>query len=292
MKEADDNGTFSWRTQYGPGYYDLKRFPFVRDLICGLTMAQREYEELSASIVETAKGVLMSFLYQCGYMAFWCCLADVLTFPGCTPQEKEVLRNLSIYLREHYANIYVYNLSVEADGVRGGNVVGERGAAENTTRIKIYFTHDDGEPVLMRIDLPHEGCRYVHLNIEEGGNNQHVIMSKEALGDEYDHLFDNLAKALNQYNFNASKYDHLPSDRDKVILKDIRYRTALFTYAPDSAYYLMLGRIPEADSHPIIRAACSKLKELLYNDGITHSELATLNPSELLSLAYSQLYCG
>lgn len=292
MKEADDQGFFSWKTQYGPGFFDLKRFSFVRDLICGLNMTQREHKELSVPTEEAAKGVLMSFLYQCGYMAFWCCLADVLTFPGCSPQEKEVLVNLANFLREHYANLYVYNLAVEADGVIGGNVIEDRGSAENTTRIKLYFTRDDGSPVMMRLDLPHEGCKYVHLNIEEGSENQHVALSKEALDDEYDHVFDNLAKALNQYNFNASKYDHLPSDKDKVILRDMCYRTALFTYAPNAAYYLMLGSLPEADSHPMIRAAVCTLKELLSCDGITPSELEMLNPPELLGLAYSQLYGG
>ena len=292
MKEADDQGDFSWKTQYGPGIFDLKRFSFVRDLICGLNKTRCEHKELSVPTEEAAKGVLMSFLYQCGYMAFWCCFADVLTFPGCTPQEKEVLVNLANFLRAHYANIYVYNLAVEADGVRGGDVVEDRGSAENTTRIKMYFTRDDGSPVMMRLDLPHEGCKYVHLNIEEEGENHHVVLSKEAQGDEYDHVFDNLAKALNQYNFNARDYDHFPCDKDKVILRDMRYRTALLTYAPNAAYYLMLGQLPEADSHPIIKAASCTLKSLLQSDGISSNELETLNLPNLLGLAYSQLYGG
>lgn len=204
-------------------------------------------------------------------MAFWCCLADVLTFPACTPQEKEVLANLANYLREHYANLYVCNLAVEADGIRGGDVVEIRGSAENTTRIKMYFTRDDGAPVMMRLDLPHEGCKYVHLNIEEEGENYHVVLSKEAQGNEY---------------------DHIPCDKDKAILRDMRYRTALLTYAPNAAYYLMLEQSPEAESHPIIKAASCTLKSLLHSDGISSNELETLNPPDLLSLAYSQLYGG
>lgn len=292
MEAADDQGEFSWETQYGPGYFDRERFSNVRDLICGLIMTQREHEELSVPITETIKSHLMSFLYQCGYMAFWCCLADVLTFPGCTRQEKEVLENLANYLRENYANIYLYNMVVEAEGVKGWDVVNVRGSAENTTRIKLYFTRNDGSPVLMRMDLPHKGCQYVHINIQEGEDNQHLILSKTAVGDEYDHVFDNLAKALGQYNFNATDYDHVPCDKDKAILRDMRYRTALFTYAPNVAYYLMLREMPESNNHPMIKAACCTLKSLLQLDGFTISDLETLSPPDLLGLAYAQLFRG
>lgn len=290
MKEADDQGGFTCQKQYGPGFFDLKHFSNVRDLICGLTMIRQAHNELSTSTEDAAKGILMSFLYQCGYMAFWCCLVDVLTFPACTPQEKEVLENFANYLRENYANLYVYNLAVEADGVKERNVVETRGAGENTTRIKIFFTRDDGSPVLMRMDLPHEGCHNVHLNIEENSNNFHIALSKEVRGDEYDHVFDNLAKALNQYDFNATDYDHIPRDKDKAILRDMRYRTALFIYAPYAAYFLMLGQIPEANSHPIVKAACCSLKELLHSDGFPANELEKLNPPDLLGLAFSRLF--
>lgn len=204
------------------------------------------------------------------------------------------MKNLSDYLLTNYANVYVYNIVVENNPIESGDLALQRGSAENTTRVKLYLTREDGSPVLLRLDLPHEGYPYVHLNIEENGNNNHIPLSGEAHGDEYDHVFDNLEKALLRYNFNVTEYVHSPVDQDEVIIRDMRYRTALLNLAPCSFYCLAFSDLkineePNCITHPFIIQARNTLVELLGKDGYNKEELLSLDPPNLLEMAYQAL---
>ena len=167
--------------------------------------------------------------------------------------------------------------------------MGRRGSAENTTRIKLYFTKEDATPILMRLDLPHLEHPYVHLNIEDGSDNKHVRLSEDSQGNVYECVFEELAFALLQYNFNATDYVHSPAAEDKKVIKDMRYRTALMKYAPNAFYYQALGRVPEADSHPMIQHARNVLIELLEEEGLRRKDTEQLTPPDLLELAYKEL---
>lgn len=294
FNRAYEDGSFNWNGKYGPCFFDRERFSQVRDRIIGLEMQARNHGGYTSTMEDTAKAILMSLLYQCGFLAFWCCLADIMTFPGCEEEEKAVLENLSSYMLANYANVYVYNTVVENNPLEGGEVALQRGSAENTTRVKLYLTREDGSPVLLRLDLPHEGCPYVHLNIEENGDNNHIPLSGEAHGDEYDHVFDNLEKALLRYNFNVTEYVHSPVAQDEVIIKDMRYRTALLNYAPCSFYCLAFSDLGgdhelECVTHPFIIHTRNTLIELLETDGYGKDELLSLDPPNLLEMAYKEL---
>ena len=293
ITKADDAGAFSWEEKYGPCFFDRERFSAVRDWIIGLEMQSHRHDGYSSIMEDTAKAILMRLLYLCGFLAFWVCLADVLTFPGCDEREKEVLENLAAFMLANYANVYVYNTVVESNPLKGGSMVLNRGSAENTTRIKLYLTKEDGTPVLLRLDLPHEGHPYVHLNIEDD-TNKHIPLSKDAQGNEYDHVFDNLEKALLRYNFNVTEYVHSPVAQDKIVIKDMRYRTALLNYAPCSFYYMLflelgIDQDPEGLNEPFIIRAHDTLVELLAMDGYRRDELVMLAPPDLLEMAYKSL---
>lgn len=291
---ADEADSFSWDDKYGPCFFDRERFSAVRDRIVGIELQAHHIGGYTSTMQDTAKAILMSLLYQCGFLTFWCCMVDILSFPGSDEKEKEVMKNLSDYLLTNYANVYVYNIVVENNPIESGDLALQRGSAENTTRVKLYLTREDGSPVLLRLDLPHEGYPYVHLNIEENGNNNHIPLSAEAHGDEYDHVFDNLEKALLRYNFNVTEYVHSPVDQDEVIIRDMRYRTALLNLAPCSFYCLAFSDLkineePNCITHPFIIQARNTLVELLGKDGYNKEELLSLDPPNLLEMAYQEL---
>lgn len=291
---ADEADSFSWDDKYGPCFFDRERFSAVRDRIVGIELQAHHIGGYTSTMQDTAKAILMSLLYQCGFLTFWCCMVDILSFPGSDEKEKEVMKNLSDYLLTNYANVYVYNIVVENNPIESGDLALQRGSAENTTRVKLYLTREDGSPVLLRLDLPHEGYPYVHLNIEENGNNNHIPLSAEAHGDEYDHVFDNLEKALLRYNFNVTEYVHSPVDQDEVIIRDMRYRTALLNLAPCSFYCLAFSDLkineePNCITHPFIIQARNTLVELLGKDGYNKEELLSLDPPNLLEMAYQAL---
>lgn len=190
---------------------------------------------------------------------------------------------------ENYLNIYVYNLSVENNPVSGGSNIRSRGSAENTTRIKLYFTKDDGVPVLLRMDLPHVDYPCVHLNIQEGSVNKHFPLSQNAVGDEYDHVFDSLSDVLLHYDFNAADYVHSPVAEDKRIIKDMRYRTALLTYAPHAFYCQEFWAGVTSSNYGFVKQARNVLIELLETDNFKRDELLQLTPPDLLEMAYKEL---
>ena len=294
FNRAYEDGSFNWNGKYGPCFFDRERFSLARDRIIGIEMQARNHGGYTSTTQDTAKVILMSLLYQCGFLTFWCCMVDILSFPGSDEKEKEVMKNLSDYLLTNYANVYVYNIVVENNPIESGDLALQRGSAENTTRVKLYLTREDGSPVLLRLDLPHEGYPYVHLNIEENGNNNHIPLSAEAHGDEYDHVFNNLAKALLRYNFNVIEYVHSPVDQDEVIIRDMRYRTALLNLAPCSFYCLAFSDLkineePNCITHPFIIQARNTLVELLGKDGYNKEELLSLDPPNLLEMAYQAL---
>ena len=289
MNSADEEGTFTWHGNYSPCFFDRGTISELRGRVCDIAIKEHYGETISWQMHDIARSLLMNYLYQCGYLAFWSCLSDMATFPGITPQEQEVLDNLATYLLNNYANIYVYYLSVENKPLGGCNHIDKRGSAENTTRIKLYFTKEDTEPVLLRLDLPHEGCHCVHLNIEEGGENKHNPLSKEVVGSEYDHVFDSLSDALLLYDFNAADYVHSPVAEDKRIIKDMRYRTALLTYAPHAFYYQELGSNVTSSNYDFVKQARNVLIELLETDNFKRDELLQLTPPDLLEMAYKEL---
>ena len=291
---ANEAGSFSWDEKYGPCFFDRERFSAVRDWIVGIEMQAHHIGRYTSTMHDTAKAILMSLLYQCGFLTFWCCLVDILSFPGSDEKEKEVMKNLSDYLLTNYANVYVYNIVVENNPLESGDLALQRGSTENTTRIKIYLTRYDDSPVLLRLDLPHKGCPYVHMNIEENGNNRHILLSNEAYGSEYDHVFNNLANALLRYNFNVIEYVHSPVEQDEVIFRDMRYRKALLNYAPCSFYCLAFSDLnindePECITNPFIIQARNTLVELLEEGGYNKEELLSLDPPNLLEMAYKEL---
>ncbi len=294
FNRAYEDGSFNWNGKYGPCFFDRERFSLARDRIIGIEMQARNHGGYTSTMQDTAKAILMSLLYQCGFLTFWYCMVDILSFPGSDEKEKEVMKNLSDYLLTNYANVYVYNIVVENNPIESGGLALQRGSAENTTRVKLYLTREDGSPVLLRLDLPHEGYPYVHLNIEENGNNNHIPLSGEAHGDEYDHVFDNLEKALLRYNYNVTEYVHSPVDQDEVIIRDMRYRTALLNLAPCSFYCLAFSDLkineePNCITHPFIIQARNTLVELLGKDGYNKEELLSLDPPNLLEMAYQEL---
>ena len=284
--KANDKGVFNWDEKYKPCLIDIER---LRRFKGQIALAATEKSVKKDLLKDSVKGLFMDFAYQCGFLAFWSCLLDVLTCPCCTSQEKEVLGNLVQFILKNYSNIYVYHLVVEADCIKGGDKIETRGSAENTTRVKMYFTMADDRPVLMRLDLPHEGHPYVHINIDDGVENIHVPLSEVVVGDEYDHVFDELQSALLKYNFNATKYYHSPVAKDKEIMKDMRYRTAILNYSICAFFYTMIGNATKICHDPVIINARATLEELLESDGFKKVELAELSPNDILGMAMNEI---
>ena len=109
------------------------------------------------------------------------------------------------------------------------------------------------------------------------------------VGNEYDHVFDSLSSALLHYDFNAADYVHSSVSDDKQIIKDMRYRTALLTFAPEAFYYQELGSSLNSSNYDFVKQAKNVLIELLVTDNFNREELLELTPPDLLEMAYKEL---
>jgi len=116
-----------------------------------------------------------------------------------------------------------------------------------------------------------------------------VPLSEVVVGDEYDHVFDELQSALLKYNFNATKYYHSPVAKDKEIMKDMRYRTAILNYSICAFFYTMIGNATIICHDPVIINARATLEELLESDGFKKVELAELSPNDILGMAMNEI---
>ena len=128
-------------------------------------------------------------------------------------------------------NPFIYHISCESNPLNASVNVENRESNDNTTRIKVYLTKNDDVPFLVRFDLPHKGEPYVHLNIEKGEENIHHRLSPDVEDGRYDHVFDNLCKALQTFNFNGSFFYHSPSGKDCEIIRRMPEYTAMMNLA-------------------------------------------------------------
>ena len=247
--EAVENGNFEWDAKYSPCFIDLE---FLRCLSEMFRNARHEHKKFNSDI--SLKYLILKFVYQCRFLSFWACLIVIDTFPLLDDKAKEVLDNLISYLLKNYANIYLYDIVIEGVAVKSDRINGRKSDA-NTTRLKIYFTHDDGKPALIRLDLPHLEHPYVHINVEGISGNQHFPLSRDAVSFEYDSVFDELCESLKNLDYYSSECYHSPASVDHVTFEDMQIRTAMFEYAPIVFEETITGRKSELSKNNSVESA-------------------------------------
>lgn len=230
-----------------------------------------------------AKYQILDFAYQCRYLSFWSCLIDVMSFPGLSQEESEVLNNVAGWFLGNLTNPYVYHISCESSFLNKQKPIADRESCDNTTRFKIYLTKADDEPLLVRFDLPHKGESYVHLNIQQGGKNVHYRLSDDVEDNRFDHVFDNLCESLTAFNFNGSFLYHSPESQDSRIIKRMLEYTAMMnlaTYMVGLSFGVSFDELPP-------RICCSLLYSIQTLRGVVNTEIGG---SDELSLPEVYMY--
>lgn len=262
-------GGYSFHDKFAPciTYIDL-----LRNLRFGI-LHLSECEE-SKKLETCIKYMLMDFKYQCRYLAFMTCLTDVLSFPGLTDEEKEVMNNLSGFFLRNFTNPYIYHISVEKERLDETIPVNQRESRHNTTRVKLYLnTYDDEKPQMIRLDLPHqkgadsnncEDC--VHINWEINGKNLHIPLSSPDTDGRYNKVYDHLTVALQEMAFKTAYTYHSPSATDKAILKLMPDHTNMMIYCEHVLDKIINGEYARMKT---VRQdlAYSQLLKMIHEDG-------------------------
>lgn len=237
-------GGYSFSGKFAPNitYIDI-----IRRLLSIICIACEK--KADKNLLVYAKYQILDFAYQCRYLSFWSCLIDVMSFPGLSKDEYEILNNIAGWFLQNLTNPFVYHISCESNPLNESVKVDNRESDDNTTRIKVYLTKNDDVPLLIRFDLPHKGEPFVHLNIQQGKTNEHIRMSADVEDGRLDHVFDNLSETLKTFNFNGSFFYHSQCEQDRKIIKRMPEYTAMMnlaSYVEAIHSELMLDNLPDS----------------------------------------------
>ena len=170
---------------------------------------------------------------QCRFLSFWACILQIIS---CTSLPKRVLdsfRSFALCLLKNVDSAFIHYIIVEQSPLNNNNNVLNRGSNDNTTRIKVYFTYEDGEPLMVRFDLPHKGVPYLHINIEDAnGKTPSFNHCKLSISPFKENILKPLEESLMTFNYSGINFSHSTPDIDHSILHKVKLERALFGLSP------------------------------------------------------------
>lgn len=284
LQSAQELDMFSWDAKYSPCFFDRQRILNFRG--CMMLEGFKEYNHKKLSICR--RYIMRDFAMQIKFLTFWVGLMDTFTFPNIGKSYKSVYGNLIAFLLKNYSNIYIYDIITESNNVSDSKHSSVRGSASNTTRLKIFFTTNDDMPRLIRLDLPHEGQPYVHLNIHtyRSEENLHIpISQEETYSGEYDDVFEPLIDVLRVYNYFTITTRHSPVADDRIMFREMEYWSAMYNLNISAMGEVILGEEDKMEQFPVLQEARNKLIALLEEDGIQVQETTQLSDYDLFELS-------
>ena len=210
------------------------------------------------------KYLILGFACRCRHIALWSCLIDQLSFPGLTDIEKEVFFEIAGWLLQNLKRPNIFHISVEPNAVNTTKSIENRGAEDNTTRIKIYYGLEYSEEChVLRLDLPHKGEPQIHINIDSvGEQSRHVYLTEKNVDD---HILDGFCDLLTNFNYEGSSFYTSSKDLEKKLIHAIKYFNAMINFCPYlNAYLLEVNTLIQGlDDNPVVINSRNTLKELL-----------------------------
>ena len=222
-----DKDKFDYNTQCRPCLIDLE---WLRDLRGFGYLIASEIPKLHKDRFETVYKVRMQELAcQCRYLSFWACLLQIISCPSLPKAVHFSFCHFADCLLQNVQTAFVHHIIVEQTPLNDKVEVSDRGAKDNTTRIKIFFTFEDGKPLVARLDLPHKGVHYLHINIEsEDGEVSSLNHCKLSIASYEKNILKPLEESLMTFNHSAITFDKAIPDIDKMMLHKVKVERALF----------------------------------------------------------------
>lgn len=226
-----DSQAFDSQSKFKPCYINLS---WIRDLWGFGRFIIYELKETDRKKFETIFQVRMQEIAcQCRFLSFWACLLQIIS---CTSLPKKVLdsfRCFAFCLLKNVDSAFIHYIIVEQSPLNNNNNVLDRGSNDNTTRIKVYFTYEDGEPLMARFDLPHKGVPYLHISIEDAnGKTPSINHCKLSISQFKENILKPLEESLMTFNYSGINFSHSTPDVDHSILHKVKLERALFGICP------------------------------------------------------------
>lgn len=129
------------------------------------------------------------------------------------------LLNLACYIIGRFRNSYVYQIEFPASDAHLDIPVNDRKSDDHTTRMKIYLLDKGSIPTVIRIDFPHAGEEFLHLNIKTiNGTDKDDHLQIDIQDGKYEGVLGLVQEAMQRecpLLFNVK--DSTKEDDDKVL---------------------------------------------------------------------------
>ena len=214
---------FNMRNKYRPTYINLDWLRMLNGAAIEVALSKDK-----GTYQNSFKALLAEFACLCRYLSFFICLLQILSYPILSFKLRMVIASLVCCLKNNFSYVFVHYILVESSSVTSVPAA-LRGANDKTTRIKVYFTLEDGIPALARLDLPHKGEPFFHINVESASTylNKFNHMQLCKVHDDIN-IIEPLEQSLMTFNYKGLKYEKMSKDNDAALLHSVAVERALY----------------------------------------------------------------
>ena len=122
------------------------------------------------------------------------------------------------FMLSNFQNSSIYRIERPTSPPANSDSVSTRGAESSTTRLKIYMN-----PVLLRLDLPHKGEEFLHINIHSLTNHSCLDhFELEANLANIDTFFDSIHEQMTLETPDLFIYNNSSKEDDDIILQNMQ----------------------------------------------------------------------
>ena len=164
----------------------------------------------------------------------------------------ESFTHMWIYIQYKYHNCYLYRVEMPRTPINTTKRTDERGAKDHTTQMKIYLFDQQMNPILIRLDLPHVGCNYLHANIstirgKKVEGDDHIKFDANCTPEDLNVLFNSIHESIKEQTPNMfKKVDSTHKDENVVfseMQKFFEYNTLCMNILSNKPYDVIIKKI-------------------------------------------------
>lgn len=209
MNEAHHNENFDFSKQYYP-FTQLNSI--INDIIGYWLIFSHNYVDITGSGIKevlcTKFNADISLIKsQINFLEFMISIICVVESPFYACKYKKVLKKFYLQIQELMHNCFIGDFFIEYGSIDSTIHIEHRGSSDKTTRVQISFVLDNKQGYCLRLDFPHKGVNYIHININDMQgqnalpieNSQFCEISK--IFTEYDEVNKLFYKYNNKYYF-------------------------------------------------------------------------------------------
>lgn len=239
IKMAQANDNFNFQSKYMPGPLIIG---YLEDCIQLWSVYLYDYvnyerEEPSKMLSLKLRADIDFIKNKINFLEFMISIICIINSPFYKDEYKKPLYKMYNAIQELMFNCSIGSFFIEHGKVSSPHE--SRGAIDRTTRIQILFILDNKRPYSLRVDLPHKGEEYVHLNIEDSSGDSGIpliyeefrkLQSQISNAAEFEKLFyksddkywfcQSFEKALEDINF----LDDEKAELEKIFKRQSHYK--------------------------------------------------------------------